>query len=469
MDIRISEIREAINEAWMDYKNDMGQSTSKPYEAKDQWEDEIKIFMNGLKSGDAIELGEKSIGVEWRQGSNSNDPRFIVFEFGDSRLRDDHFSMQHSRRLTDDELKDIRDVMVRMGMVDKYEFDMEYSLNYDPKIYDSKIIKTSDIRKLVKEAMYKKLPGDGEEFPKFMGRRPKNIKARIERIHKRCNEYGLSSQKFHDDVWAAVGFYKRVIESLGYEVEIWVENGGYRDYDPQDHMPRSKQYEIRITADDGMVIEGYIKCMAAGSVQDPFDAYDTMMSLWPKPKRSYNESIKTSDLRKIIRESLMTKLNESEMMISGFEGNENLREYAYNSAMDLANRTEKWIIAPRVCGDDQSTEGEDGMALKENLENGQELSIDCDFSYHTVYYETTDNYEDEDWYVGEITVSMDGDNGYCFFHLDENDPLYQMLMDKIEFTPEKLRDCPYYSAYEQAQDEREDAELDRWECARDGY
>ena len=184
-------------------------------------------------------------------------------------------------------------------------------------------IRTSDIRKainevinsrkaqqLIKEAMYKKLPGYDEEFPKFMGRRPKSIKARIERIHKRCNEYGLSSQKFHDDAWAAVGFYKRVIESLGYEVEIWVEKGGYCDYDPQDHMPRSKQYEIRITADDGMVIEGYIKCMAAGSVNDPFDAYDTMMSLWPKPKRSYNESVKMSDLRNLIRESLRAKLNE---------------------------------------------------------------------------------------------------------------------------------------------------------------
>lgn len=454
LEIKTSDIRKAIHEA---------------YTTADQWEDEIKIFMDGIKSGDFIEFGDKSIGVQWRRGSSANDPRFIIFEYGDGRLRDDHFYVQHSRRLTDDELKDIRDVMVRMGMVDKHEFDMEYCLNYDPKIYDSKIIKTSDIRKLVKEAMYKKLPGDDEEFPKFMGRRPKSIKARIERIHKRCNEYGLSSQKFHDDAWAAVGFYKRVIESLGYEVEIWVENGGYRDYDPQDHMPRSKQYEIRITADDGMVIEGYIKCMAAGSVQGPFDAYDTMMSLWPKPKRSYNEAVKTSDLRNLIRESLRTKLNESEMMISGFEGDESLREYAYNSAMDLANRTEKWIIAPGSCGDGQSTEGEDDMALKENLEDGQELSIDCDFSYHTVYYETTDNYEDEDWQVSDITVSMDGDKGYCFFHLDENDPLSQMLMDKIEFTPEELRDCPYYSAYEQAQDEREDAELDRWECARDEY
>ena len=59
-----------------------------------------------------------------------------------------------------------------------------------------------------------------------------------------------------------------------------------------------------------MVIEGYIKCMAAGSVKDPFDAYDTCMVLWNKPKRSYNESIKKSDLRRMIQESLKQRINE---------------------------------------------------------------------------------------------------------------------------------------------------------------
>ena len=333
----------------------------------------------------------------------------------------------------------------------------------------NEVISSQKVQKLIKEAMYKKLPGDGEEFPKFMGRRPKSIKARIDRIHKRCNEYGLSSQKFHDDAWAAVGFYKRAIESLGYEVEIWVENGGYRDYDPQDHMPRSKQYEIRITADDGMVIEGYIKCMAAGSVRDPFDAYDTMISLWPKPKRSYNEAIKTSNLRNIIRESLRTKLNESEMMIADFDGDEDLKEYAYDAAMDLANRTDEWIIAPTCCGDNLATEGEDGWALKEDMPDGQELSIDCEFGYNAVYYETTGDFEEEDYHVGKITVSVDGDKGYCFFSLDKNDPLYNILYGKIEFSPVNLEDYPYYSADDQWRDERESAELDRWECARDDY
>lgn len=303
-------IQNAINEAFNDFSRpswDKDKKQHKPYTTEDQWRDETEIFMNGLRTGDFIEFGNRSIGVEWRAGGNSNDPRFIVFEFGDARLRDDHFYIQHSPRLSDDQLKDIRDVMVRMGMVTKEEFDMEYGLNIQD-YYESVVRRIT--KKVIDEAMYKKLPGEGEDFPKYLGRRPKNIKARINRIYRICDAYGLSTQKFHDEAWAAIGYYKRAIESLGYEVEIWVKNGGYCDYDPQDHMPRSKQYEIRITADDGMVIEGYIKCMAAGSVKDPFDAYDTCMVLWNKPKRSYNESIKKSDLRRMIQESLKQRINE---------------------------------------------------------------------------------------------------------------------------------------------------------------
>jgi len=78
---------------------------------------------------------------------------------------------------------------------------------------------------------------------------------------------------------------------MGYEVSFSVDNGGYGDYDPNDNMPRSKTYNILIEAEDGMEIEGYVKMMAAGSVKDPFDAYDTCMVLWPKPKRRYDENL----------------------------------------------------------------------------------------------------------------------------------------------------------------------------------
>jgi hypothetical protein len=110
---------------------------------------------------------------------------------------------------------------------------------------------------------------------------PKSIKGRMNQIYKEVNKYGLSSKKYHDEYWKAIDDYEFVINNLGYDVRIWVEDGGYGDYDEFTHMPMSKTYSISISCGDGMDIEGYIKAMAAGSVQDPFDAYDTCIVLWP--------------------------------------------------------------------------------------------------------------------------------------------------------------------------------------------
>lgn len=114
---------------------------------------------------------------------------------------------------------------------------------------------------------------------------PKSIKGRMNQIYDAVNKQGLSSKKFYDESWAALRLYDEVIADLGYELTYWVEDGGYGDYDEYTHMPMSKTYNIRISCSDGMDIDGYIKMMAAGSVKDPFDAYDTCMVLWPTSKR----------------------------------------------------------------------------------------------------------------------------------------------------------------------------------------
>ena len=110
---------------------------------------------------------------------------------------------------------------------------------------------------------------------------PKTIKARMNQIYNAANKRHLSSKLYHDETWNALNEYDEVIADLGYEFTYWVENGGYGDYDEYTHMPTSKTYNIRISCGDGKDIEGYIKMMAAGSVQDPFDRYDTCMVLWP--------------------------------------------------------------------------------------------------------------------------------------------------------------------------------------------
>ena len=73
---------------------------------KSQWESEIKMFLKAIENGTA-EIWNNCIAVEYAGYSNENDPRYIVYEFGADKLRDDHFCAQHSRRLTNKELSAI--------------------------------------------------------------------------------------------------------------------------------------------------------------------------------------------------------------------------------------------------------------------------------------------------------------------------------------------------------------------------
>lgn len=153
------------------------------------------------------------------------------------------------------------------------------------------------LRGKINESMPKNL-ANHDEVDKFMGRRPKTMKARINQIYRIVKRYGIDSKLYHDDHWQAKDDYYRAITSLGCDFEMrpcgnsnnldnWddiTSDGGYCDY-AEDGMPRSKQYAVKIMYDDGMNIGGYIKFMAAGRVDDPFSAYDTCMILWPKNNR----------------------------------------------------------------------------------------------------------------------------------------------------------------------------------------
>ena len=83
-----------------------------------QWEGEIQLFFRGLNNGQAI-VDDDCVAVEW--GHDETDPRFIVYEYGEMRLRDDHFSKQYSRSLTEKEIKDIYWILKRVYNTDKYD------------------------------------------------------------------------------------------------------------------------------------------------------------------------------------------------------------------------------------------------------------------------------------------------------------------------------------------------------------
>lgn len=195
------------------------------------------------------------------------------------------------------------------------------------------------LRDKINESRPKNLSNTAD-VEKFIGRRPKSIKARINQIYRIVKKYGIDSRKYNDEHWQAIEDYYRAITSLGCEVEMkpcasmnhadsLESDGGYCDYDPYDHMPRSKQYAIKIMFDDGMAISGYIKCMAAGTVSDPFSSYDTCMVLWPKQNKvlevknmSKQMRLTEAELKQVVKEAAIKILSETPLNydIDNFSG-----------------------------------------------------------------------------------------------------------------------------------------------------
>ena len=182
------------------------------------------------------------------------------------------------------------------------------------------------LKERINESMPKNL-ANHDEVDKFMGRRPKTMKARINQIYRIVKRYGIDSKVYSDDHWQAKDDYYRAISSLGCDFSMrpcgdssrlddwddFTSDGGYCDY-AEDGMPRSKQYAVKIMYDDGMNIGGYIKFMAAGTMQDPFSRYDTCMILWPKNNRKLAME-NTEKTYKLTEDELKVLVNESVMQI----------------------------------------------------------------------------------------------------------------------------------------------------------
>lgn len=281
------------------------------------------------------------------------------------------------------------------------------------------------LRGKINESMPKNL-ANHDEVDKFMGRKPKSIKARINQVYRIVKKYGIDSKVYHDENWQAISDYYRAITSLGCEVEMkpcgHLENadsiesdGGYCDYG-EDGMPRSKQYAIKIMFEDGMNIDGYIKCMAAGTMADPFSSYDTCIVLWPKSNRVLEKSSKYDyvDFQNgFENENRQIKLSEAELkQVVKEAATKILSETPLN--YDIDNFSGRW---------NKSEPSDEEMALADSAANGDYL----DDPFHA-----PNNWDDDEWIDGD----KDMENEYSW--------------DRFEHKPIAPGLDPYYSVGKRA-------------------
>lgn len=102
-------------------------------------------------------------------------------------------------------------------------------------------------------------------------------------IYNQLEKTGTTGHYYHDESWEGVTQVKKDIEDAfktiknpqhEYEVSIAPINGGYRK--SSDGMSQWKEYkvEIYVKGAENPFIVGTLNCHAAGTVKDPFDAYD---------------------------------------------------------------------------------------------------------------------------------------------------------------------------------------------------
>ena len=259
------------------------------------------------------------------------------------------------------------------------------------KLYLVNFTLKEELKKRIKNSINESMPknlANHDEVDKFMGRRPKTMKARINQIYKIVKKYGINSKVYHDNYWQAIDDYYRAISSLGCEVEMkpcadirhmdsLESDGGYTDY-AEDGMPRSKQYVVKIMFDDGMNINGYIKCMAAGTVEDPFSKYDTCIVLWPKNNRvledkEMNGQIKLTEaeLKQVIKEATIKLLSETRL------------DY------DVDNFSGRW---------DKNEPSDEDYALADSSANGDYLDNP---------FNPPNNWDDDEWVDGDKDLEND--------------------------------------------------------------
>ena len=125
------------------------------------------------------------------------------------------------------------------------------------------------VDRLLQEANYRKVDNI-DTFGKNKGRRPTGKDKRVERIKSMVKKYGLSSKIHHNDISDTIEKYEKVITWLGCEFSC---------HEKETTNDRLREFDVQITYEDGMTINGYIRVEAQGDEENPFKEYTTSLLL----------------------------------------------------------------------------------------------------------------------------------------------------------------------------------------------
>lgn len=101
----------------------------------------------------------------------------------------------------------------------------------------------------------------------------------INKIHKITQP--LTAKLYKDENWEGVKNICQTINNLiqnDGELNVWVDNGGY--WKQMGEFPNYKEYKFQIIMNNGIEINGSIKCHAAGNMEDTFQKYDMTINMW---------------------------------------------------------------------------------------------------------------------------------------------------------------------------------------------
>ena len=113
-----------------------------------QWKNELRGFMNGLKSGDYFVNNDTVYVQIWKKKTSQDEPRYVYFRMGDTCLHDDNFCVQNSPRLSSRTLNTINSIL---------GWDDEYMMNESQL---RKIIKENNTNKNMKKQVISLTEGD---------------------------------------------------------------------------------------------------------------------------------------------------------------------------------------------------------------------------------------------------------------------------------------------------------------------